>query len=146
MATNDMYIADVGQNQYEEVHVELAGAPGGQNYGWRLMEGAHCFNPPDCDPAGLGVQLPVVEYDHSLGCSVTGGYVYRGSRFPALEGTYFYGDYCSGRIWGLRQEVDGGWSQAELLQSELTISSFGQDEAGEVYVVNHRGDVFLLAN
>ena len=88
----------------------------------------------------------MAEYDHSLGCSVTGGYVYRGSRFPALDGIYFYADFCSGRVWGLRPETDGSWSQAELLQSGLTISSFGQDEAGEIYVVNHRGDVLLLGN
>ncbi len=145
-ASGDMYIADVGQNQYEEVSVELAGTPGGQNYGWRLLEGAHCFDPPTCDPASLDTVLPVVEYDHSQGCSVTGGYVYRGERFPALTGIYFYGDWCSGLIWGLRREADGSWSQAELRQSGLQISSFGQDEVGELYVVNHRGDIFQIGN
>ena len=145
-ATGDMYIADVGQNQYEEVDVELAGTSGGQNYGWRLMEGLHCFNPQNCDPASLGVMLPVVEYDHSQGCSVTGGYVYHGSDFPALTGVYFYGDYCSGIIWGLRREADGSWAQAQLLQARANISSFGQDEAGEVYVVDHHGDIFQIGN
>jgi glucose/arabinose dehydrogenase len=143
--SGDMYIADVGQNQYEEVHVERAGSPGGQNYGWRLMEGFHCFNPSQCDPATQGLVLPIAEFDHSLGCSITGGYVYRGSQFPALDGLYFYGDYCSGIIWGLRYEADGSWSQAELLRSDEAISSFGQDEAGEVYLVDHRGDIFQLA-
>jgi glucose/arabinose dehydrogenase len=146
LATNDLYIADVGQNQYEEVHVERAGTPGGQNYGWRIMEGFHCFNPRDCDPAALGLVLPVAEYDHGLGCSVTGGYVYRGTQFPDLSGIYFYGDYCSGIIWGLRAEANGNGSQAELLRSEETISSFGQDQAGEVYLVDHRGDIFQLGN
>jgi hypothetical protein len=91
----------VGQNQYEEVHVELAGTPGGQNYGWRLMEGAHCFA-DGCEPASQNLVLPIAEYDHGQGCSITGGYVYRGSQFPALNGVYFYGDYCSGIIWALR--------------------------------------------
>ncbi|MEW5961878.1 MAG: PQQ-dependent sugar dehydrogenase, partial [Chloroflexota bacterium] len=145
-ATHDLYVADVGQNQYEEIHVELAGTPGGQNYGWRLLEGRHCFDPANCDPGSLDVALPIAEYDHNQGCSVTGGYVYRGSRFPALQGLYFYGDFCSGLIWGLRREADGSWAQAELMQSGLAISSFGQDEAGEVYVVDHRGDVFLLGD
>lgn len=144
-ATGDMYIADVGQNQYEEVHVEWANTPG-QNYGWRLMEGFHCFNPNTCDPSALGLVLPVVEYDHGSGCSITGGYVYRGTRFPAFTGTYFYGDYCSGIIWGIRSEADGRWSEAELLRSDKTISSFGQDETGELYLVNHKGNIFRLEN
>lgn len=146
-ATNDMYIADVGQNQYEEVHVELAGTAGGQNYGWRLMEGMHCFDPSSCDPASQGLVLPIAEYDHGQGCSITGGYVYRGSQFPALNGVYFYGDYCSGIIWALRRETDGNWSQAQLLSSGQTISSFGQDEVGEVYLVQHStGEIFQIGN
>jgi glucose/arabinose dehydrogenase len=142
--TQDMYIGDVGQNEYEEISVELAGTPGGQNYGWRLLEGRHCFNPRECDPASLGVVLPIAEYDHGQGCSVTGGYVYRGARFPELAGIYFYGDYCSGTIWGLRHEPDGRWSELELLRTDVSISSFGQDAAGEVYVVNHQGNIFQI--
>jgi glucose/arabinose dehydrogenase len=144
--TGDMYVADVGQNKYEEVHVEFAGTPGGQNYGWRLMEGLHCFNPAECDPASLPVELPVAEYDHSQGCSVTGGYVYRGANYPELTGTYLYGDYCSGLVWGLRHEGNGSWSQsqAQLLASNTNISSFGQDEAGEIYLIDHRGTVYQL--
>ncbi len=145
-ATGDMYIADVGQNQYEEVHVEFSGAPSGRNYGWRLMEGFHCFNQSNCEPASLGLELPVAEYDHNQGCSITGGYVYRGGQYPALDGTYFYGDYCSGTIWGLRQETDGSWSEAQLLQTNHTISSFGEDEAGEIYLVDHRGNVLQITN
>lgn len=145
-ANGDLYVADVGQNQYEEIHVELAGTESGQNYGWRLMEGAHCFNPTDCDPAAQSLVLPVTEYDHAVGCSVTGGYVYRGSQFPELDGVYFYGDYCSGILWGLRHEADGQWSQAELLRTQETISSFGQDEAGEIYLIDHQGQIFQLAN
>ncbi len=144
ISSNDMYIADVGQNQYEEVHVEWVGTSG-QNYGWRLMEGFHCFKPANCDPSSLDVVLPIAEYEHTFGCSITGGYVYRGSQFPMLDGIYFYGDFCSGIIRGLRYEADGSWSEAELLQSELSISSFGQDEAGEVYVIDHNGDVYLMS-
>ena len=145
--TGDMFVADVGQAKYEEVHVEPAGSPGGLNYGWRLLEGAHCFDPAECDPAALGVQLPAAEYTHEEGgCSVTGGYVYRGSRFPALTGIYFYGDFCSGLVWGLRRAADGGWKQAQLLDSELSLSSFGEDEAGEVYVVDHKGQLFQIGN
>jgi len=77
---------------------------------------------------------------------VTGGYVYRGTRFPTLTGVYLYGDFCSGKIWGLRRESDGSWSQAELLQSGISISSFGQDEAGELYVLNHKGEIFQVGN
>ena len=145
-ATGDMYIADVGQRQFEEVHVELAGAPGGQNYGWRLMEGLHCFDPAECDPVSLNLVLPVTEYDHSAGCSITGGHVYRGSQFPALSGIYFYGDFCTGTVWGLRQAADGGWSQAVLLQTGHRISSFGEDEAGEVYLIDHAGEVLQITN
>ena len=143
-ATGDMYVGDVGQNQYEEIDFEAAGAPGGQNYGWRLMEGLHCFNPSSCDPAALGLVLPVAEYDHGQGCSVTGGYAYRGQQFPNLDGIYFYGDYCTGLIWGLRREADGSWSQAQLLSSDRRISSFGEDETGEVYLVDQSGAILSI--
>lgn len=137
--TGDMYIGDVGQNQYEEVDIEMVGTPGGGNYGWRLMEGNHCFNPSQCDPATLDVVLPIAEYSHEQGCSITGGYVYRGQEFPALQGVYIYGDYCTGTIWGLRHEADDTWSQAELLAGGYMISSFGEDETGELYLIDHQG-------
>ncbi|MCB0194010.1 MAG: PQQ-dependent sugar dehydrogenase [Anaerolineae bacterium] len=143
-ATGDLYVADVGQNQYEEVHVELDGTGGGQNYGWRIMEGLHCFNPTNCDPQALELVLPIAEYDHTQGCSITGGYTYRGQQSPNLDGIYFYGDYCTGIIWGLRQDTDGSWAQTHYLSSGLTISSFGQDETGEVYVIDHSGGVFQI--
>ncbi len=144
--TNDMFIADVGQNQYEEVHVEFAEAPSGQNYGWRLMEGLHCFNPTDCNPADLNVDLPIIEYNHSQGCSITGGYVYRGQQFADWAGVYFYGDYCSGRVWGTRPAEDGSWPAVELTKTSYRISSFGEDEAGELYVIDHSGNVFQMTN
>ncbi|MBM4438546.1 MAG: PQQ-dependent sugar dehydrogenase [Actinobacteria bacterium] len=133
--TGDLYIADVGQNAYEEIHVELAPRRGGQNYGWPLMEGAHCY--PEfagCDRRGL--EPPVAEYHHDDGCSVTGGYVYRGTAQPALVGTYVFGDYCSGRIWTLTRAPDGMWIDTEQLNTDVSISSFGEDEAGEIYVTD----------
>jgi glucose/arabinose dehydrogenase len=133
-ATGDLYIADVGQNVYEEVDFQPADSAGGENYGWPIMEGLHCYpESANCDPAGL-VQ-PVAEYDHTEGCSVTGGYVYRGERFPAMQGVYFYGDYCSGLIWGLAPAADG-WSVRQLASANASISSFGQGEDGEIYFVD----------
>jgi len=135
-ATGDLYIADVGQNLYEEVHVQPAASPGGENYGWDIIEGSHCFEPPsDCDLEGL--VLPVAEYDHGLGCSITGGYVYRGTHFPQMVGVYFYGDYCSGNIWGLRQNGPREWEAALLLETDLNINSFGEDAEGELYVISY---------
>jgi glucose/arabinose dehydrogenase len=140
--TGDLYIADVGQDAREEVNVRPASSGGGENYGWNIMEGSRCFREPDCDRTGL--VLPVAEYDHSQGCSVTGGYVYRGKAAPRMQGVYFYGDYCSGRIWGLRREGKE-WRSALLLESPHAISSFGEDEAGNLYVTDHsRGTVLQI--
>jgi glucose/arabinose dehydrogenase len=133
--TGDLYIGDVGQNQREEVDYQPAAFRGGANYGWRIMEGFHCYNPADCSPTDL--TLPIAEYDHSQGCAVTGGGVYRGSSPGELQGTYIFGDYCSGRIWGLHQ--DGGWRTSQLLRAPFGISTFGEDEAGEVYVADYAG-------
>jgi glucose/arabinose dehydrogenase len=142
-ATGDLYIADVGQNRYEEVHHQPAASEGGENYGWRILEGSHCFNPNPCDPEGL--ELPVFEYEHSLGCSITGGHVSRYAHSPRLAGIYLFGDYCSGRIWGLRQE-GGDWQSELLADTALAISSFGEDEAGRIYVLDRRtGSVFAIA-
>lgn len=139
-ATGDLYIADVGQNLFEEVHVEPAGAGQG-NYGWNIMEGFHCFDPPEgCDMTDL--LLPAVEYGRDLGCSVTGGYVYRGADIPGLGGWYLYGDFCSNRVWAMR------WEGGEVLDHvEITddldpdglirgLASFGEDARGEVYVIS----------
>jgi len=133
--TGDLYIADVGQNRLEEINFEPFGGPGGLNYGWDIMEASLCFEPnEDCLQTDL--QLPIVEYDRSGGCSVTGGRVYRGNQQPLLEGIYFYGDFCSGNVWGLRYE-EGEWHTALLMSSNLAISSFGEDSAGEVYVLDY---------
>ncbi len=137
--TGDMFIGDVGQASWEEIDFQQANSRGGENYGWRLMEGKHCFNPStNCDPGTL--TLPIVEYDHSLGCSVTGGYRYRGARLPQLFGSYLYGDFCSGRIWRAARTSRGRWTTAELLDSPYMISTFGEDEAGELYLAHYTQD------
>lgn len=142
--TGQMWLADVGQNLWEEVNVQPAGSRGGENYGWPIMEGTHCFQASTCDREGL--TLPVAEYSHDLGCSITGGYVYRGAAQPALQGVYFYGDYCSGRIWGVAPTADGAWQAAELLESDAQISSFGETEDGELVVVDYAGNLFRLVH
>ena len=136
--TGDLWIADVGQSQYEEVDRAPAGQ-GGQNFGWPIMEGNHCYpSGQGCSTAGLA--LPLAEYTHAEGgCSITGGYVYRGQQFPALDGIYFYGDYCSGKIWGLAADAQSGATGTLLLDSDLSLSSFGEDEAGELYVTDLSG-------
>jgi len=137
-ATGDLYIADVGQDRFEEVDVQAAAAGGGQNYGWPIMEGGDCFRPMvDCDPSGL--TQPVAEYDHSDGdCSIIGGFVYRGASDPGLQGIYFYGDFCSGRIRSLRWQGDT-WQTAILLDSGLRITTFGTDENGNLLVADWLG-------
>lgn len=141
--TGDLIIADVGQGAWEEVNFQPALSPGSENYGWRIMEGSHCFNPPGCSTFGLVV--PVAEYSHSFGCSVTGGYVYRGGAFPRMQGIYFYGDFCSGRIWGL-SGGPGAWQNDLLLDTNLSISTFGEDEAGNLYVANYDGTIYTLVD
>ena len=135
----NMYIADVGQNQWEEINVEPANSASGKNYGWRVMEASKCFNPSSgCDQSGK--VLPVAEYPHSQGCSVTGGYVYRGSKIPWLRGTYIYADYCSGRFWTFEWTGGAAASKQEITSdinpgtSVKSITSFGQDAHGELYI------------
>lgn len=139
-ATGDLYIADVGQNAIEEVNFQPAGSPGGENYGWRVWEGSRRYAQGEAP----GAVFPVAEYTHAEGgCSITGGYVYRGQAIPALVGIYLYGDYCTGYIWGLKQQ-DGQWQTGRLLDTSLNITSFGEDEAGEVYVVDRRGAIYRV--
>jgi glucose/arabinose dehydrogenase len=142
--TGDLYIADVGQNSWEEVNFQPSNSPGGENYGWNIMEGLHCYQSTSCDQSGL--TLPVVEYAlHVEGdCAVTGGYVYRGTSLPDWQGIYIYGDYCSGRVWGLFQNQTGEWENGLLFETGARITTFGQDESGEIYLVNHRGSVYKL--
>lgn len=137
-----LYIADVGQNAWEEVNAVAAGSAG-INYGWNLMEGRHCFGSASCDTGGL--VLPAVEYGHSNGCSVTGGYVYRGEALTAIRGHYFYSDYCSGflrsfRFTGTSVTDERQWDVGELGR----VLSFGQDADGELYILSSNGNVYRL--
>ncbi len=142
-STGDLYIADVGQDLIEEVHVHKANTASGENYGWRLMEGSSCFNPSSgCNDGSL--TLPAFEYTHSSGrCSITGGYVYRGEAIPALHGRYVYGDFCTGEIFSA-QESNSQWQQDILLDTQFDISSFGENEAGELFVADLAGSIHQL--
>ncbi len=138
-ASSELWIADVGQKAWEEVNRQPAGA-GGQNYGWRLREGAHCYEPPaDCERPGL--VDPVHEYSHEQGCSITGGYLYRGRALPALRGHYVFGDWCAAKVWALAPE-SGEWE--EILSDLGPITSFGRDHQGELYVTEGGGKVWRL--
>jgi glucose/arabinose dehydrogenase len=145
-ASGDLYVADVGQGDYEEINFQPAASAGGENYGWRIMEGQHCFDPrQECDPSGL--VPPVAEYDHDFGCSVTGGYVYRGQAYPWLDGVYFFADYCSGIVWSLERDASGEWQMSQVFEAPFRVSSFGEDRAGELYLVGHNnGTVHRLTS
>jgi len=130
--TGLLFAGDVGQGTREEVDIVEKGG----NYGWKIMEGFACFDPPeDCDQEGL--ILPVTQYLHPTGCSITGGYVYRGEENPSMYGRYFFADYCLGKIWSIGQNSDAEWEREPTLHTETgyLISSFGEDEAGEIYVL-----------
>ncbi|OGC76097.1 MAG: hypothetical protein A2Z27_04405 [candidate division Zixibacteria bacterium RBG_16_50_21] len=147
--TGDFYIADVGQNAWEEVNFQPASSPGKENYGWRLKEGDHCFNPPDSCDTLVGLSDPIHEYSHANGCSITGGYVYRGCAIPDLQGTYFFADYCTGTVWTFRYDgIDTTEFQdrtSELGVGFFNISSFGEDAFGELYVSGHNnGTVYKI--
>jgi glucose/arabinose dehydrogenase len=140
-ATGDLYIADVGQERIEEVDVAPAGSGNGRgaNYGWNIMEGSRCLRGDDCNQTGL--TLPTFEYDHHEGCTIIGGYVYRGSAIPALQGLYFFGDFCQGWVRSFRYAAGEAieltdWS---ALRPGGAITSFGEDAAGELYVLGPNG-------
>ncbi len=137
----DLWVGDVGQGAWEEVDLVVVGG----NYGWRIREGAHCFNPP-AGCATVGLIDPVAEYDHGQGISVTGGFVYRGTSVPGLVGSFVYGDFGSGRIWALVDDGMGNLDATELIDSALGISSFGQANDGEIYVLDYfAGQVYQIA-
>ena len=163
--TGDIYLGDVGQDMWEEINFVSAEDAGGQNFGWRVMEGNHCYNPKEnCDSTGL---MPILEYPNDAnymkvltgmdepnvdGCSVTGGYVYRGSAINRLQGTYFFADYCSGNIWTFK-EKNGKATEFQNRTEEINlggggftnyISSFGEDNNGELYIVDYNGIIFKL--
>ena len=144
--TGDMYIADVGQYEWEEVNFIPAASTGGENFQWRRVEGFNTFNSGTPLTKGTSTD-PVFEYDHNAGSSITGGYVYRGSSFPRMEGIYYFGDYNSGRIWGLQRDPSGNWIDRQLLDTSLNVSSFGEDEAGNLYVASlFTGDIYRLSD
>ncbi len=139
--TGDLYIGDVGQNQWEEVDFQPAGE-GGTNYGWNIMEASHRYSG---EPEKAGLTAPIAEYSHGDGgCSITGGYVYRGASLKALDGIYFFADYCSGKIWSTFRDASGTWQTNLFMDTDFSISSFGQDDAGELYVVNQGGSILKL--
>ncbi len=138
--SGDLYIGDVGQGDWEEIDRQPGDSTGGDNYGWNVMEGRHCFQ-AGCDQAGL--VKPIAEYDHSLGCAVIGGYVYRGARQPDLLGVYIFGDFCDGRIFTLHVD-EGTITPKEVLRRPIEISSFGEDEAGEIYLVDLDGGLYRV--
>jgi glucose/arabinose dehydrogenase len=139
-ATGDLWIADVGQNLYEEVDRDAAPLSGGRDYGWDTMEGKHCYNASSCDVSEL--TLPIAEYSHAKGCSITGGYVYRGASQHDLQGLYVFADYCSGRIWTMASS--GSTAITERLDTSLLITTFGESESGELYLVNQGGGLFRV--
>ena len=137
--TGDLWTGDVGQNALEEVDVVRRSG----NYGWNVMEGSRCFRSTSCNADDF--EPPVAEYGRDLGCSITGGYVYRGQRLPELRDVYLYADYCSGRIWGLRYDGERVTEQAQLARASFQVPSFGEDEAGEVYVLGFDGGIYAFA-
>ncbi len=148
LETGDLYIADVGQENWEEVDVATAAAGGGRalNFGWSVMEAMHCY-PAASSCSSAGLTLPALAYDHGQGCSITGGYAYRGSAIPELRGTYFYGDYCTGfvrsfRLAGARATELTDWT---ALRPGGNITSFGEDAAGELYLMTSDGRLYRIA-
>lgn len=143
--TGDLYIGDVGQVEREEIDYQPAASTGGENYGWNIMEGSQCYNATSCDTSGL--TLPVTEYaTHSDGnCAVTGGMVYRGQDYPGMQGIYFYADYCSGQIWGLKYDGAAWQNSPTPFDASFTITSFGEDEEGNLYVTDYsNGNIYML--
>ncbi|MCP3958942.1 MAG: PQQ-dependent sugar dehydrogenase [bacterium] len=144
--TGDLFISDVGQFEREEVSFQATGSTGGENYGWKIMEGTFCFDPdpidvdcpvatPSCfDPSFTD---PIIEYDHDSGdCSITGGYIYRGTRNPELQGSYVYGDWCTGKLWAASDSGGGNWTSEPLTVSLPAITTWGEGVDGEIYLTN----------
>lgn len=140
--TGDLYIADVGQAEFEEVNFQPANSAGGENYGWNIMEANSCFNSSTCDDSGL--TQPAAAYGHSEGCSITGGQVYRGTDYPDLTGRYLYGDFCTGRIWSLKKNQNI-WQTEILVESGAGMFTFGEDQSGNVYMAT-AGGIFMLSD
>ena len=139
-----LFIGDVGQDAWEEIDVEPAGQ-GGHDYGWNIMEGNACYGAATCNQTGL--TLPVLSYPHSEGCAVVGGYVYRGTQYPELDGRYVFSDSCSGTLWALNADdalAGRSVEKVQLGKVQFSPSSFGEDESGELYVVDLAGSIYRL--
>ncbi|HVM31096.1 MAG TPA: PQQ-dependent sugar dehydrogenase [Candidatus Limnocylindrales bacterium] len=145
--TGALFIADVGQDRFEEINVEPSGVGGGRNYGWNVMEGPACFGQSDCDSSGM--VPPIAWYQTGSDCAVTGGYVYRGGEVGDLAGFYLFSDYCSGTVWALDAEHALRATELpvpvhEVGRSDINVTSFGEDEAGEVYLLGAGGQVLRV--
>jgi len=136
--TGELWLADVGQNKWEEIDIIDAG----KNYGWNIAEGNHCYKSTACGTDDL--TAPIYEYNHDEGCSITGGYVYRGSKLADLQGHYVFADYCSGKIWALQASNTGKYQRQLLIESGLNIASFAQGNDGEIYVIHHGGHIYAV--
>jgi glucose/arabinose dehydrogenase len=139
-ATGDLYIGDVGQGTQEEINFQSSSSLGGENYGWHILEGNLCYASENCAEPG-DYTPPVTVYDHGVdnmfGCSVTGGYVYRGTNIPSLVGIYLFGDFCEGKLWGMTENENGDWIASLITDTDFRISSFGEDESGEIYLTDY---------
>lgn len=143
--THDLYVGDVGQNLWEEIDFVPSSLQPGLNFGWKVMEGTHCYAPSNnCDRVGL--TLPVAEYSHTPdNCAVMGGYVYRGSELRSIDGVYFFADYCSGRIWAMDRDASGKWITAQVGRGGAGFSAFGEDSSGELYICDlDNGTIYHL--
>ena len=138
--TGDLYISDVGDLGFEEVNYQPGSSKGGENYGWPIVEGIQCYKAEMCDTTGL--TEPVATYPRSIGCAVIGGPVYRGSQFIAMQGIYFYADFCEGQIWGLKK-VDDTWKTLLLYKLRFPITTIGEDEDGKLYLTNYHDSLIL---
>ena len=139
--TGDLWLGDVGQASWEEINRVPSTQPA-LNYGWPITEGNHCLKEENCVTDGFVV--PITEYDHSAGCAVTGGYVYRGNQYPQLQGIYLFGDHCNGNLWAIYANTQTPVEPTLILESGVQIASFGEDEAGELYVVGFDGTLYRL--
>jgi glucose/arabinose dehydrogenase len=140
--SSDLFIGDVGGTAYEEVDLFPAGSDG-RNFGWNIMEGPECYQGGECDQSGL--ELPIFAYTHDEGgCSITGGYIYRGTEIPELQGVYLTADYCSGQLWGIGLNEGGEWVASAPIETGLNVSSFGEGANGELYVVDLSGGVYRV--
>lgn len=139
--TGDLWIGDVGQDKIEEID-RIPKGTSGQNFGWSIMEGDECYDADTCDKTGL--TMPVAQYTHEYGCSVIGGYVYRGTALPALAGIYLFADYCSGNLWGLIPNGKDAWTISGILATRFNPSSFAQDAKGELYLCDLNGGIYRI--